>query len=59
MKLKELRLQAVMSQRSLAIASGVAFTTICRLEKRKQKPNYITINKLATALHVPPNSIDW
>ena len=59
MKLKELRLKAVLSQRDLSAKSGVAFDTICRLELGKQKPNFVTIRKLAKALNVEPNTIDF
>jgi transcriptional regulator with XRE-family HTH domain len=59
MKLKELRINAVMSQRDLSIKSGVAFDTISRLENGKQKPNFVTIRKLAKALNVDPNTIDF
>jgi len=59
MKLKELRLNAVMSQRDLSTKSGVSFDTISRLENGKQTPNFVTIRKLAKALNVEPNSIDF
>ena len=59
MKLKELRINATMSQRDLAVKSGVGYDTICRLELGKQKPNFVTIRKLAKALGVEPNTIDF
>jgi transcriptional regulator with XRE-family HTH domain len=59
MKLKELRIKAVMSQRDLSIKSGVAYDTICRLERGKQKPNFVTIRKLATALNIEPSSLEF
>jgi transcriptional regulator with XRE-family HTH domain len=59
MKLKELRLRAVLSQRDLSAKSGVAFDTICRLELGKQKPNFVTIRKLAAALGVDATDIEW
>lgn len=59
MKLKELRIKAVMSQRDLATASGVAYDTICRLERGRQKPNFVTIRKLAKALNVNPSDIEF
>jgi transcriptional regulator with XRE-family HTH domain len=59
MKLKELRLKAVLSQRDLSAKSGVAYDTICRLELGKQKPNFVTIRKLAKALDIDPSDIEW
>ena len=59
MKLKELREKAVLSQRDLAKLSGVAYATIARLELEKQKPTFVTIRKLAKALIVEPNSIEF
>ena len=46
-------------QRDLSTKSGVSFDTISRLENGKQTPNFVTIRKLAKALNVEPNSIDF
>ena len=58
MKFKELRLRASMSQRKLSVASGVAYPTICNIERGKHRPHFKTLSKLAKALGVKPNSID-
>ncbi len=48
-----------MSQRELASKSGVAYATICRLERGKQNPNFVTIKKLANALEISPGEIKF
>lgn len=54
-RLRELRLQATMSQADLAERAGVARTTIVRLETGSPKPIHpSTIRKLAEALNVKP-----
>ena len=58
-KLKELREQAILSQRDLAAKSGVSYATICRLETGKQKPTFKTIRALAGALGVDPGEIEF
>ena len=57
--LKELRISKVLSQADLAEKAKVSRDTIIRLEKGKQKPNFITIRKLAKALNVSPGDIDF
>ena len=59
MKLKKLRLKKVISLRDLEKMSGVSHATISRLENGIQKPRFVTIRKLAEALGVPPNTIDF
>ena len=59
MKLKEIRIRAVLSQEDLAKNAGVAAATVNRLEKGKQKPNFKTIRKLAKALGVEPAEIEF
>jgi len=56
---KELRKYKAISQRDLAKISGVSLNTICRLEQGKQMPNWQTIRKLAKALGVQPNIIEF
>ncbi len=48
----------VMSQDDLAKASGVAASTICKIEQGKQKARFVTLRKLAAALKVDPTEID-
>ena len=59
MKLKELRLQKLISQRQLAKLAGLSFVTLSRIEAGKSKPTELTIAKLAAALGVEPNKIDF
>lgn len=53
-QLKELRVRAAMSQADLADASGVARTTIVRLEGGDPNVKPSTLRKLAAALKVKP-----
>jgi transcriptional regulator with XRE-family HTH domain len=58
-KLKELRIKAVLSQEDLGIMAGISAATVNRLERSKQKPNFKTIRKLAKALGVEPGEIEF
>jgi transcriptional regulator with XRE-family HTH domain len=53
-RLRNLRKQALMSQRELAKRSGVGVTTIVRIERNQVEPHGSTIRKLAEALGVDP-----
>ena len=55
--LRQLREERCISQADLSKMSGVAESTICRLEQRDQKPRFVTIRKLAKALQVEPYEI--
>ena len=57
--LKELRLKLFVSQAELAEKAGIAAETVNRLERRKRKPSFITIRKLAKALGVEPGEIEF
>ena len=59
MKLKELRIKAVLSQEDLGKMAGMSAATINRIELGKQKPRFITIRKLAKALGVEPADIEF
>jgi putative transcriptional regulator len=59
MKWKELREKKFMTQRELAEKAGVTVETISRLENGKYKPRFSTIKKLAKALGVEPNMIEF
>jgi transcriptional regulator with XRE-family HTH domain len=54
-----LRERKAMSQRDLAIASGVAYSTISNIESGKRKASFVTRRKLAAALGVPVEKIDF
>lgn len=51
-RLKRLRESKFLTQRELSTASGVAVSTIVRLEKGQQKPNFATTKRLSVALGV-------
>jgi len=48
-----------MSQAELAKKTRMAHSTICRLEKGRQKPRFNTIKKIARALKVDPKEIKF
>jgi transcriptional regulator with XRE-family HTH domain len=56
-RLRDLRKQALMSQRELAERSGVGVTTIVRIERNQVEPHGATIRKLAEALEVEPQEL--
>lgn len=56
-RLRELRLRAAMTQIDLAERSGVARTTIIRLESGDPNPHPSTVKKLARALKVKPPAL--
>ena len=57
--MRQLREGKFISQKDLAQESGIAIATINRLEKGHHKPRFVTIRKLAKALGVEPNKIDF
>ena len=57
--LRQLRESKFISQEDLAKRSGVATATINRLENGYHKPRFVTIRKLAKALGIEPNVIDF
>lgn len=59
MKLKELRIKACLSQDDLGKLAGISAATVNRLERNKQKPNFVTIRKLAKALGIEPGEIEF
>jgi transcriptional regulator with XRE-family HTH domain len=59
MTLKKLRNRAGISLRKLSAVSGVGYTTICNIECGKHKARACTRIKLAAALGVEPNMIDF
>jgi transcriptional regulator with XRE-family HTH domain len=52
-RLFELRIEKMLSQRDLHELSGVSRDTISRLERGESRPQYRTIRRLADALDVP------
>lgn len=57
--LKTIRQQKALSQRELAKAAGVALATINRIEQRLIDPHPSTRRKIADALGVKPEEIQW
>ena len=57
--LPELRIDRSISQRELSEKTGVATSTISRLENGVQRPNFRTIQKLANALGVEPSEVEF
>ncbi len=53
-RLRRARERRALSQRDLARLSGVAYTTIARLERDRHRPIPSTVRKLAAALGVDP-----
>lgn len=57
--LKTLRKQKALSQRDLAKLAGVSVVTINRIEQKLIDPNPITRRKIAAALGVSPEDIQF
>ncbi len=57
-RLKELRLEAELSQSKLAEASGLAVNTIRQFEYGRREPTYETLVKLAGGLGVSLSAFD-
>lgn len=55
--LKEARKKANLSQREVADAVGVAYSTYSLYESGKREPNVVTIKKIADALNVSANEL--
>lgn len=55
--LKALRQKQMITQRELALSSGVGIATICRIEADKVKPSVRTIRALAKALDMNPEEV--
>ena len=56
-RLRQLRKQSLMTQEQLAEHSGVAVSTIIRIERNHVEPHGSTIRKLAEALEVEPQEL--
>ncbi len=56
-RLRQLRKQSLMTQEQLAERSGVAVSTIIRIERNQVEPHGSTIRKLAEALEVEPEEL--
>lgn len=57
--LKELRLDRLITQTELAKLSNLSRAYISQIEKGQQKPSELTIRKLAKALDVKPEEIEF
>ena len=58
MKLREIRVRKVLTQKDLSERSGVAAVTIAAIERGIQLPSLRTSRRLAEALEVEPTDID-
>ncbi len=56
-RIRELRVQAGLTQSQLAEKSGLPQSHISRLEQARHSPSAMTIEKLANALGVPPQHL--
>ena len=56
-KLRDLRKRALLTQEQLAERSGVAISTVIRIERNQVEPQGRTIRKLAEALGVEPQEL--
>jgi len=59
LSLRGWRESKLMSQAELAKKAKMAISTVCRLEKGRQKPRFATIKKMARALKVDPKEIKF
>jgi DNA-binding XRE family transcriptional regulator len=58
-KLKQLRLDRLLSQAKLAQLSGISRTTIVAIENDQHEPQDLTLHKLAKPLKVDPKEIEY
>ena len=56
-RLSDLRKRALLTQEQLAERSGVAISTVVRIERNQVEPQGRTIRKLAEALGVEPHEL--
>jgi transcriptional regulator with XRE-family HTH domain len=56
-RLRDLRKRALLTQEQLADRSGVAISTVIRIERNQVEPQGRTIRKLAEALNVEPHEL--
>ena len=56
-RLKELRVERLLSQRDLAEKARLSPTTIAKIEKDRVEPNFGTMRKLCRALDVEPSKL--
>lgn len=52
LRVEAARVRAGLSRRDLAATAGLARSTVYRIERRNQKPDFDTVKALAGALHV-------
>ncbi|MBF4482324.1 helix-turn-helix transcriptional regulator [Dehalococcoides mccartyi] len=57
--LRDHRLDKFWSQAELAKQAGIGADTVNRLENGKQNPSFITVRKLAMALDIKPEEIEF
>lgn len=57
--LKEHRLEKLITQTELAKLAKISRVSVSQIEKGQQKPSELTIRKLAKALDVKPEDIEF
>jgi len=57
--LKELRGKHLLTQAELAKKAGISRDTLNQVERGRQKPSFLTLRKLAAALGVEPEEIEF
>jgi transcriptional regulator with XRE-family HTH domain len=56
-RVRDIRVGKLMSQAQLAERANITIATLSRLERGHQRPHFITLAKLAKALHVKPTDL--
>jgi transcriptional regulator with XRE-family HTH domain len=56
-KLREIRIQRLLTQEELAEKAGVSPSTVVNIERDNREPQFRTIRKLAKALEVEPTEL--
>jgi transcriptional regulator with XRE-family HTH domain len=56
-RLKLLRIERGLTVRDVSELTGLAFTTVSRIEREEAHPHDITVAKLARAYQIPPTDL--
>lgn len=58
-KLRDIREKKAISLKELSTKSGVSINTLSRIERGQRKPQHVTRQKIAQALGMAPEDIDF